>query len=153
MKDISLPHVAPAFVPLPQDIPVPYFPRTECIQSHCCPTAESVSQSSFCSGHCSAVCAAASAERAWWFGGGHSWAEGQKSLGSKQAERGVGRPYDLASALLTLAQRQPHHWVERCTLARRWPIPKDVRRRGGGWWGRCWFQMPSWEMKKRRKCQ
>lgn len=130
----SSPPVAPASGPPPPDIPVPYSPQTECIQSHCCPTGESVSQSSFCSGRCSAVCAAASAGRAW-LAGGHGWVKGQKSLGSKQVERGVGRLYDLAAALLTLARRQPHHRVERCTLARRWPIPKDVRRGGGGWWG------------------
>lgn len=40
----------------------------------------------------------------------------------------MGGLYDLACALLTLARRQPHHRVERWTLAGRWPIPKDVRR-------------------------
>lgn len=75
--------------------------------------------------------------REW--GGGHGGVKKSKShLGaSKPRERGggVGGLYDLASALLTLARRQPHRRVERRTPARRWPIPKGIRRRvgrGGG---------------------
>lgn len=44
----------------------------------------------------------------------------------------MGGLYDLACAFLTLARRQPHHWVERWTVAGRRPIPNDVWRGGGG---------------------
>lgn len=138
---VRSPLAAPAAGPRPPDTPGPCSPPTACIRSRCCPAGGSASQSSSCSGRCSAACAAASAGRAWlaWAwppGGQRSKVSRERARrGGEGGKRGGGRwwraaLYDQAAALLTLARRQPHHRAERCSLARRWPIPNGVRRGG-----------------------
>lgn len=63
--EILLPHVTPASERQLPSTPAPCSPRRGCTRSHCCPADGSLSQSSSCSGHCSAWSVAASARKAW----------------------------------------------------------------------------------------
>lgn len=135
------PPAAPVSVPPPPDTLGLCSPLTACTRSHDCPAGGFASQSSSCSARCSAACAAASAGKAWLVRGWHrvrgheaEWSDGQKVAHSDKKRGGaalwvfVGGLYDLTSDLRTLARRQTHCRVERRTPARRWPIPRGVRR-------------------------
>lgn len=62
---LPLPRVIPASERQLPGTPALCFPRTGCTRSRCCPADGSWSQSSSCSGHCSAGSAAVSARKAW----------------------------------------------------------------------------------------
>lgn len=157
-----LPLAVRASVPQPPDIPVLCSPPTACTQLLCCPVAGCVSQSSFYSGRCSVECAVALCGRAWLRAdaGGrrrsrrshNGWVKRSKVTLGVNSEREMSKCglYTLSSALLTLARRQPHHRAERGTLARPWPIPKDVQRGEEGLWGGLWWTGAVREKKDKR---